>query len=105
VGFTQFAPIVHIAQAVRERGQVQRQLDRLREQARARIARNLHDRLGGTLTGPKLVLSRTRKDLSSDVAEAQLRLAALPTAVDHTIAIVRQIATKLRRAILRDLGF
>jgi signal transduction histidine kinase len=81
-----------------------RQLEQSREQERARIARDLHDRLGGSLTGLKLDLSRARESLLTDMVDAEARLAALSGEISRLIDMVRQIALELRPAMLDDLG-
>ena len=83
-------------------------IEQMREQERARIARELHDELGQLLTGIKLDFSaglRRLRDLRTpgDVVD---RLQSAMGQVDIAIAMVRRIATDLRPAALdhRDLG-
>jgi signal transduction histidine kinase len=83
-------------------------IERMREEERTRIARELHDELGQLLTGIKLdfasALRRLRElKTSGDVID---KLQSAMGQVDIGIAMVRRIATDLRPAALdhRDLG-
>lgn len=83
-------------------------VERMREEERTRIARELHDELGQLLTGIKLDFSsalRRLRDLKApgDVID---RLQSALGQVDIGIAMVRRIASDLRPAPLdhRDLG-
>lgn len=79
--------------------------DTIIEQERRRIARDLHDELGQTLTAMKLDLSIAIRDLSS-IPESKLkRLKAFDDYIDDVIDRVREIASNLRPAMLDDLGF
>ena len=80
----------------------------MREQERARIARELHDELGQLLTGIKLDVAVTVRRLRElrtpgDVVD---RMQSAIGQVDIAIAMVRRIATDLRPAALdhRDLA-
>lgn len=80
----------------------------MREEERARIARELHDELGQLLTGIKLdfasAVRRLREtEVRGDVVD---RLQSAMGQVDIAIAMVRRIATDLRPAALdhRDLA-
>lgn len=75
----------------------------IKEQERSRIAREIHDDLGGTLTAIKIMLLRLGHGLQPDAAEAQHRLHSTETLVDSALDITRRIATELRPGIL-DLG-
>lgn len=75
-----------------------------RESERARIARELHDELGQTLTAIKmqLVTLKTRARLQPETAAPQIdRLIAI---VDRSVSDLRRIATELRPLILDELG-
>ena len=70
----------------------------MREQERARIARELHDELGQLLTGIKLDFSTTMRRLRElktpgDVVD---RIQSAIGQIDIGIAMVRRIATDLR---------
>jgi signal transduction histidine kinase len=83
-------------------------IERMREEERTRIARELHDELGQLLTGIKLdfafLLRRLRGlETPPDVVD---RLQAAVGQIDISIAMVRRIASDLRPALLdhHDLG-
>ena len=83
-------------------------LEKMPEQERSRIARELHDELGQLLTGIKLDFSTTMRRLRElktpgDVVD---RVQSAIGQIDIGIAMVRRIATDLRPAQLdhHDLG-
>lgn len=80
-------------------------LQLVREEESLRIAREIHDELGGALTGLKMDLSWLDKRLSEPAkAMKQQKMRAMLELIDETIQKVRNIATELRPAILDDLG-
>lgn len=83
-------------------------IEKMREEERTRIARELHDELGQLLTGTKLDFSATLRRLRElktpgDVVD---RIQSAIGQIDIGIAMVRRIATDLRPAQLDhdDLG-
>ena len=80
-------------------------LQSVREEDSIRIAREIHDELGGALTGLKMDLSSLGKRLPASGNEAaHQQLKAMAKFIDETIQKVRQIATELRPSMLDDLG-
>jgi PAS domain S-box-containing protein len=80
-------------------------LQLVREEESLRIAREIHDELGGALTGLKMDLYWLDKRLSEPAkATKQQKMRAMLELIDETIQKVRNIATELRPAILDDLG-
>lgn len=75
------------------------------EQERRRIARDLHDELGQTLTALKLDLGLALQDSPDLPSGHQKRLQASVEGIDEAINQVREIASNLRPAMLDDLGF
>src|SRR5690349_2437350 len=73
------------------------ELDRAREDERARISAEIHDELGQELTALKMEVARRTTD------DPRWRLAVLPQ-IDRTIASVRRLATDLRPPSLDHLG-
>ena len=84
-------------------------LQSVREEERTRIAREVHDELGQTLTALKMDLAWLNKRMaevseSDELQQFEEKLKELPGHVDAIIATVRKIATELRPQILDDLG-
>lgn len=82
-------------------------LQSVREEERARIARELHDDLGQTLTGLRLDLSWLKGRLARGKSAARAlveRTKAMIALVDEAVETVRRTATELRPGILDDLG-
>jgi signal transduction histidine kinase len=77
-------------------------LQDLREEERRRIAREVHDELGGVLTSIKMELSLLRSEDRGSEREAILGRA--DGLVDHSITLIRRIASDLRPQLLDDLG-
>jgi PAS domain S-box-containing protein len=78
-------------------------LQSAREEERKRIAQDIHDRLGQSLTGLKLDLSSLARRLGKD-AEGRRQVKAIFRSLDETIRTVREISTGLRPAVLDSLG-
>jgi len=75
-----------------------------REEERARIAREIHDELGGSLTGVKMDVARLRRVGQPGSPEWLAQVETVSAALDGTVQTVRRIATELRPAILDDFG-
>lgn len=77
-----------------------------REAERARVARELHDELGQTLTALKLDISRMVQSLTREHLTPQMvdRLQSLIGLSDIGLATVKRIATTLRPPTLDHLG-
>jgi PAS domain S-box-containing protein len=78
------------------------QLQNVREDERAGLARELHDQLGQSLTAIRLELAALKR--TADPALQLQRIDALLNLVDGTIHSVRRISTELRPGILDDMG-
>lgn len=84
-------------------------LNLAREEEGTRIAREIHDELGGALTGLKWDLEKIEKTLNngatdSQFAEVRNRIVSMTTLIETTINAVRRIAAELRPGVLDDLG-
>jgi len=76
----------------------------VREEEKARIARELHDELGQALTGLKMDLAQLANQLVPEQQVALGHANAMKVLIERTVASVRRIATELRPLMLDDLG-
>ncbi|HXX57327.1 MAG TPA: PAS domain S-box protein, partial [Thermodesulfovibrionales bacterium] len=76
----------------------------VREDERARIAREIHDELGQLLTALKLEISIISKKLRKDQEILQLKATSISQAIDDMIKTVRRISSGLRPDVLDNLG-
>jgi hypothetical protein len=79
-------------------------LQTVREEEKARIARELHDELGQALTGLKMDVADILTHLTPGQVDAIARAGAMKSLIETTVASVRRIATELRPLMLDDLG-
>ena len=80
-------------------------MNKIEEDERRRIAREMHDELGQLLTALRLDISIMRRDLRTvPTATLEERMRTMVDLVDLTIKTVRRVATELRPAILDDFG-
>lgn len=77
-------------------------LNTVREEQRSKIAREIHDVLGGTLTTLKMDLEWAVKQLPTD--KAKLRGRAMVGLVQEAVETVRKISADLRPGVLDNLG-
>jgi len=98
-----------VTDRMREREMLRALADRLqvvREEEKARIARDLHDDLGQLLTAAKMDLRRLERHLAAGV-DSRTQVAALAETIgllDQMVVSVRRIAADLRPAALDKLG-
>jgi two-component system sensor histidine kinase UhpB len=78
-------------------------IEQVKEQERARIAREIHDDLGGNLTAIKMALSMLSSRLPQEQPLLLEKAAYLDDLVDRTIEAVHRISLDLRPSTL-DLG-
>jgi signal transduction histidine kinase len=78
-------------------------LQRVREEERTGIAREIHDELGQALTGLKLDIAWMKDRLPGD-HEFRSQCASIIQRIDGTMSAVRRIATELRPSVLDQLG-
>ncbi|MBC8029764.1 MAG: sensor histidine kinase [Pyrinomonadaceae bacterium] len=112
-----------LQQEINERKQAEEQLNVTSEQLRAlsaslqsareeegtRIARELHDELGSSLTGLRWGLDEVSGLLSTathggETGKVREKIAALTTLIESTFETVRRIAAELRPGILDEAG-
>ncbi len=78
-------------------------LQKVREEERTQVAREIHDELGQALTGLKLDVSWMKGHLPRD-HEVISQCASIIERIDQTANAVRRIATSLRPSVLDQLG-
>ncbi len=80
------------------------QMESARGAAPTRIAREIHDDLGATLTGIKMDLSAAGDLLKEDLTALEARLAKSAQLADSAVRATRRIINDLRPSILDNLG-
>ncbi|MDP2450527.1 MAG: PAS domain S-box protein [Polaromonas sp.] len=96
-----------VTEAVRVRDdltQMAGQASRVREEEKARIARELHDELAQSLAVLRMDLVQLGSALRTSHADAEQNVARMVAGVDASVAATRRIAADLRPLILDDLG-
>ncbi len=79
-------------------------LQTIREEEKARIARELHDELGQALTALKMDASAIAAELDTAQAVLRKRTDGMKQLIDATVASVRRISADLRPVMLDNLG-
>ncbi|WP_019936502.1 response regulator [Bordetella sp. FB-8] len=78
--------------------------DRIKEQERKRIAQEIHDELGGMLTGIKAYVSVSIARAQRDGRAVDVLLTDAVRLADEAIAAVRRVIADLRPSVLDQLG-
>lgn len=79
-------------------------LQKIREEERTNMAREIHDELGQQLTVMKMDVSWLHNKLSKAEEPVKKRTDELKDILDETVTTVRRIASELRPSILDDMG-
>jgi signal transduction histidine kinase len=93
-----------VARRTAELTDLARHLQSVREDERSRLARELHDELGGLLTAAKLEVARLRRRVQDQGPEVAERIDHLGGTLDAGIALKRRIIEDLRPSSLSNLG-
>ena len=84
--------------------QLYRRMERVREEERTRIAREVHDELGQVLTSTKLELSVLDKKLLKTAPEHRQKTKVILELMENTIQTVKSLSMELRPPILDVFG-
>ncbi len=95
---------VELERSREELRELSRHLQTIREEEKQRIAREVHDELGATLSVLKMDLESLDAHLPAGLTEARAKRTAMIQLVDAAVATTRKIVTDLRPSILDDLG-
>jgi PAS domain S-box-containing protein len=79
-------------------------LQSIREKEKSRIARQVHDELGQSLTALKMDISHLERNLPSNPANMLEQIQSMTKIIDNTIQSVQRIAMELRPPILDAFG-
>ncbi|MFB3895166.1 MAG: PAS domain S-box protein [bacterium] len=79
-------------------------LESIREEERTRIAREIHDELGQTLTALKMDTSWLTKRFTKEQTLLSQKTKDMDVIIDRTIKTVKRITSELRPGLLDDLG-
>jgi PAS domain S-box-containing protein len=79
-------------------------IERVQEEEKIKIAREIHDELGQRLVVLKMDFAILAKEKCSLTEDAQSRIDTIFNLLDDTSVMVRRIATELRPGMLDDLG-
>jgi len=93
-----------VARRTQDLSALAQHLQTVREDERRRLARELHDELGGLLTAAKLDVARVRKRLQDAGPEVLERIRHLGETLDAGIALKRRIIEDLSPSSLANLG-
>lgn len=79
-------------------------LQMAKEEERERIARDIHDELGGTLVAIKIETALLSSKLPGDPLAVRKRVRAIEKLIDDAIGTASRVARELRPGILKDFG-
>jgi len=79
-------------------------LQRVREEERTKVARDLHDQIGQLLTAMKMDIVWIANRMSAEQAEIRTRLSGTVELISEGVRSVRKICSGLRPGVLDDLG-
>ncbi len=92
-----------LATEMDQRRNVERKMEQWREAERERMAREVHDELGGNLTALKMDLARAARGADLPAAASSALNGAMND-IDTIIDMVRHVAYELRPAVLDQFG-
>jgi PAS domain S-box-containing protein len=94
-----------LAQSYQELRGLSERLRIVREEERARIAREVHDEVGQALTALRIEAAWLERKLEAgERSSLEAKLRSMSELIDTTLSAVQRIATDLRPAVLDELG-
>ena len=93
-----------VEQRTAELSELSNHLQRVREEEKAKLARDIHDELGGLLVSAKMDVAWVEKRVHDRDAEAAAKLERALQALDDGVEIKRRIIEDLRPTLLDNLG-
>lgn len=93
-----------LKQSLENYRQLSNHLETVREEERIRIAREIHDELGGFLTVLKIDLSVLAKQLPTELADCHEKVEAMTQNIHQGLKTVKRIINDLRPSVLDHLG-
>lgn len=84
--------------------QLARHLQKLREEDRKSIAREIHDDVGQTLTALKMDLGWVSKRIAKDQYKANQKIEDMKHLITKSVQSIKRLCSELRPGILDDLG-
>lgn len=95
----------NLRESIAELRAVTQRLYEIKEEERARLARDLHDHLGQALTVLKMDVAEIGRRLDSgSLTPVRERLGEMSRLIDDAVRDVRRVAAALRPAMLEELG-
>jgi signal transduction histidine kinase len=95
---------IEVGERTAELSELSNYLQTVREDEKTRIARELHDEMGGILVGAKMDVAAVAKALGSADPQIEARLTRALKSLDDGIAVKRRIIEDLRPTLLDNLG-
>jgi PAS domain S-box-containing protein len=93
-----------LKQSLQNYRQLSNHLETIREEERIRIAREIHDELGGFLTVLKIDLSLLSKQMPKELVDCHGKIEAMKQSIHQGLKTIKRIINDLRPSILDHLG-
>ncbi|MGC3981760.1 MAG: CHASE3 domain-containing protein [Steroidobacteraceae bacterium] len=93
-----------VAQRTTELSELSTHLLRVTEREKSRLARELHDELGGLLVAIKMDLAQLAKKMDVNAADIQPRWQRIQSAISAGVDLKRRVIEELRPTLLDNMG-